>query len=204
MLRFSSRCRLKKPLLCHLAPHSVPGADGRVFVKNTAVNIGSFHIVPTQPIAVIARKIKHIHIQKESIFPLSLITSLRPPLGSQPIKTIKLLATWAEAWQDIPWVSDCVLGIIKRGRTLQFARRPLWFRGVVSTLVQRSTAQVLHAEVMSLLVKGAVETVPPAQSESGFYSHYFLVPKKDGGLRPILDLRHLNRTLMKRPFRMIT
>ncbi|KAL0182061.1 hypothetical protein M9458_021436, partial [Cirrhinus mrigala] len=39
--------------------------------------------------------------------------------------------------------------------------------------------------------------------ESGFYSHYFLVPKKDGGLRPILDLRHLNCALMKRPFRMI-
>ncbi len=36
------------------------------------------------------------------------------------------------------------------------------------------------------------------------HSHYFLVPKKDGGLRPILDLRHLNHVLMKRPFRMIT
>ncbi len=34
--------------------------------------------------------------------------------------------------------------------------------------------------------------VPPALSESGFYSRYFLVPKKDGGLRPILDFRRLN------------
>ncbi len=49
-----------------------------------------------------------------------------------------------------------------------------------------------------------METVSPAQSESGFYSCYFLVPKKDGGLRPILDLRHLNLALMKWPFRMIT
>ncbi len=31
---------------------------------------------------------------------------------------------------------------------------------------------------MNLLVKGAIEIIPPAQSESGFYSHYFLVPKK--------------------------
>ncbi len=37
--------------------------------------------------------------------------------------------------------------------------------------------------------KGAIEKVPPAQSESGFYSRYFLVPKKDGGLWPIFDLR---------------
>ncbi len=46
--------------------------------------------------------------------------------------------------------------------------------------------------------------VPPALSESGFYSRYFLVPKKDGSLRPILDLRCLNHALMRRPFRMIT
>ncbi|KAL0186170.1 hypothetical protein M9458_017840, partial [Cirrhinus mrigala] len=51
---------------------------------------------------------------------------------------------------------------------------------------------VLRSEVMNLLEKGAVEVVYPAQSESGFYSRYFLVPKKDGGLL-------LNRALMKRP-----
>ncbi len=65
-------------------------------------------------------------------------------------------------------------------------------------------AQVLCVEVMNLLEKGAIEIVPPAQSESGFYSRYFLVPKKEGGLRPILDLRLLNYALMKRSFRMIT
>jgi hypothetical protein len=57
---------------------------------------------------------------------------------------------------------------------------------------------------MNLLVKGAIEIVPPAQSESGFYSRYFLVPLKDGCLRPILDLRLLNHALVKRSFRMIT
>ncbi len=33
-----------------------------------------------------------------------------------------------------------------------------------------------------------IEVVPPSERESGFYSRYFVVPKKDGGLRPILDL----------------
>lgn len=32
---------------------------------------------------------------------------------------------------------------------------------------------------------------------------YFLVPKKDGGFRPILDLRHLNIFLKTFPFRML-
>ncbi len=96
------------------------------------------------------------------------------------------------------------MGIIKRGYSLQFARRPPCFSGVVSTSVQGENARVLRSEVMTLLEKGAIEMVPPALSESGFYSRYFLVPKKDGGLRPILDLRRLNHTLMRRPFRMIT
>ncbi|KAI2661120.1 ORF V: Enzymatic polyprotein [Labeo rohita] len=49
-----------------------------------------------------------------------------------------------------------------------------------------------------------IETVPSAEMRKGFYSPYFIVPKKGGGLRPILDLRILNRTLHKRPFKMLT
>ncbi len=65
-------------------------------------------------------------------------------------------------------------------------------------------APVLRAEVAVLLAKDAIEPVPPAEMKSGFYSPYFIVPKKDGGLRPILDLRVLNRALHKLPFRMLT
>ncbi len=96
------------------------------------------------------------------------------------------------------------MGIIKRGYSLKFARRPPCFSGVVSTSVQGKNARALRSEVMTLLEKGAIEMVPPALSESGFYSRYFLAPKKDGGHRPILDLRRLNHALMRRPFRMIT
>ncbi len=87
------------------------------------------------------------------------------------------------------------MGIIKRGYSLQFARRPPRFSGVVSTSVQGENARVLRSEMMTLLEKGAIEMVSPALSKSGFYSRYFLVPKKDGGLRPILDLRRLNHAV---------
>ncbi len=158
---------------------------------------------PMQPSAVIVEKIKHKPSQKESNFPLPSLTSALPPC-SRPLEFIQPLATRAEAWQAIPGVSEWVMGIIKRGYSLQFARRPPRFSGVVSTSVQGENARVLRSEVMTLLEKGAIEMVPPALSESGFYSRYFLVPKKDGGLRPILDLRRLNHALMRRPFRMIT
>ncbi len=58
-------------------------------------------------------------------------------------------------------------------------------------------APVLCEEIAVLLAKDAIEPVPPAERRQGFYSPYFIVPKKGGGLRPILDLRVLNRALHK-------
>ncbi len=39
---------------------------------------------------------------------------------------------------------------------------------------------------------------------TGFYSNYFLVPKKDGGLRPVLDLRRLNMYIKVLRLKMLT
>ncbi len=180
-----------------LKPRSFPGAEGIVSVATGSVQ------ATMQLSTVIAEKIKHKHSQKESNFPLPSLTSALPPC-SRPLEFIQPLSTRAEAWQAIPEVSEWVMGIIKQGYSLQFARRPPRFSGVVSTSVQGENARVLRSEVMTLLEKGAIEMVSLALSESGFYSRYFLVPKKDGGLRPILDLRRLNHALMRRPFRMIT
>ncbi len=67
-----------------------------------------------------------------------------------------------------------------------------------------SKASVLHQGFSSLLLKGAIEDVPQSDLKQGFFSRYFLVPKKDGGLRPILDLRRLNLSFYKRKFKMLT
>ena len=75
---------------------------------------------------------------------------------------------------------------------------------MVWTAVDPEQGLVLEQEVYSLLEKGAIEHVPPPVRESGFYSRYFKVPKKDGGLRPLLDLRHLNRSLRRFRFKMLT
>ncbi len=52
--------------------------------------------------------------------------------------------------------------------------------------------------------KGCNRAGPSSRDEAGVYSPYFIVPKKGGGLRPILDLRVLNRALHKLPFKMLT
>jgi hypothetical protein len=46
---------------------------------------------------------------------------------------------------------------------------------------------LLPEEVHTLLQKGAVELVNPPLTP-GFYSRLFLVPKKNGKMRPVIDL----------------
>ncbi|XDV25826.1 hypothetical protein PO909_029676 [Leuciscus waleckii] len=125
-------------------------------------------------------------------------------LSDQSALSIQPLAIHADAWARLPGVSKWVLDIIKRGYSLQFRWLPRRYATRVETMVKTEVAHLLRAEILKLLSKGAIEPLSLAQSKGGLYSRYFLVPKKDGGLRPILDLRQLNRVLAKRQFRMLT
>ncbi|KAI2654497.1 ORF V: Enzymatic polyprotein [Labeo rohita] len=127
-----------------------------------------------------------------------------PIPGASGVTPLRPLAENISGWLNIPNLSRWLLRTIRLGYAIQFARRPPKFRGVLATSVRGSSATVLRAEIAVLLAKGAIETVPSAEMRKGFYSPYFIVPKKGGGLRPILDLRILNRTLHKRPFKMLT
>ena len=55
-----------------------------------------------------------------------------------------------------------------------------------------------------MLEKRAIEELCPTSLSPGFYSRIFLVPKKDGGWRPVFDLNSLNHFIRKEKFRMIT
>lgn len=55
----------------------------------------------------------------------------------------------------------------------------------------------------SLLAKSAVEVVLNHETP-GFYARLFVIPKRTGGWRPVLDLSPLNRFLRPVPFRMET
>ncbi len=72
------------------------------------------------------------------------------------------------------------------------------------SLMGPEQALVMEQEVNTLLRKEAIEVVPPRNIESGFYSQYFIVPKKDRGLHPILDLSQLNRSVMRLKFSMLS
>ncbi|KAL0149460.1 hypothetical protein M9458_055248 [Cirrhinus mrigala] len=80
--------------------------------------------------------------------------------------------------------TPCILGSGLGGRYRQRGNQGRRYRGVLSTSVHSDThAAVLRAEVAVLLAKDAIES---------------------GGLRPILDLRALNRSLLRLLFKMLT
>ena len=119
--------------------------------------------------------------------------------AAEPVSQL-CLDSWEKSVSD-PWV----LSTVRTGYKIQFRRRPPPFTGVHMTTVKDPVqAQVLAAEVATLLQKEAIVRVDASEQHAGFYSKYFLVSKKDGGLRPILDLRHLNKFLKVLPFRMLT
>ncbi|KAL6467752.1 hypothetical protein MHYP_G00234290 [Metynnis hypsauchen] len=112
-------------------------------------------------------------------------------------------AARADQWRACvvhPWV----LFTVSRGYRLQFNTKPPRFNGVLVSIARGVSALVLRDEIVSLLNKQAIRIVTEEESEQGFYSRYFVVPKKEGSPRPILDLRVLNRHLRKYTFRMLT
>ncbi len=128
----------------------------------------------------------------------------RCPTTGTSVAPLVPLARSLGAWLALPSPSRWLLRTIRLGYAIQFARRPPKFRGIRFTSVKPADAPVLRAEIAVLLAKDAIELVPPADMRSGLFSPYFIVPKKGGGLRPILDLRVLNRALHKLPFKMLT
>ena len=73
----------------------------------------------------------------------------------------------------------------------------------MTTVRDGTKGLALRQELRALVDKGAIEPIEPCSLNSGFYSTYFIIPKKGGGLRPILDLRSLNKYCKALKFHML-
>lgn len=104
-------------------------------------------------------------------------------------------------WKNLP-VDSLVAGILEVGYKIPFFKTPR-FSGIRQTPLAGQFANVLLDEVSALLQKQAVEPVLENESE-GFYSTYFLVPKRTGDLRPIINLKPINGLIVSPSFKMET
>ena len=109
------------------------------------------------------------------------------------------LLAFAHKWEQItqdPWV----LQIVKEGYVIPFDHKPP-LSHVPMALASGHPA--IPEAIQVLLEKRAVERVLDTSSP-GFYSRLFLVPKKNGSFRPVIDLSRLNQFLDNPSFKMET
>ena len=78
-----------------------------------------------------------------------------------------------------------------QGFCLEFSREPVQWRKPLPRQMSSELTAVVTKEVQALQEKGALEEVPPGSP--GFLSPLFVVPKKNGKMRPVADLRELNQ-----------
>ena len=109
------------------------------------------------------------------------------------------LAHFAQSWANIT-DDKSVLSLIKRGYIIPFKEKPILYQDPI--FLQQPLSQLLEKEVANLLSKGAMEEIN--QECPGFYSRIFLIPKKNGTLRLIIDLSALNHFVDTQTFKMET
>ena len=100
--------------------------------------------------------------------------------------------------------SRMVKNVVNRGFKIPWDSKPPLAKSPIPFAPPRNPIkfQALDKEVCELLEKKAVTVVDPVTP--GFYSTLFTVPKKNGKLRPVLDLSPLNKHVRKIKFRMET
>ncbi|XP_044159938.1 uncharacterized protein LOC122945122 isoform X1 [Bufo gargarizans] len=104
-----------------------------------------------------------------------------------------------------PWAliskNPCALDIIRQGCKIEFTSLPPpGF--VVTKMPARSSNLNIFQGVQDLVKKGAVIPVPTSQRGQGYYSTLFLVKKKEGDFRTIINLKQLNKFILYRKFKM--
>ena len=111
----------------------------------------------------------------------------------------RLQAFW-KVWEQLgadPWV----VSTLREGYNIEFESPPPLTNHPIFGL--NSDHPQVNVEIQKMIDKGALELVHNIQSP-GFYSRIFVVPKKTGDLRPVIDLKALNVFLKAKPFKMET
>jgi len=94
-----------------------------------------------------------------------------------------------------PWILQVV-----QGYQIEWSRVPLQIYPAITSVGSREDFQLMNEEVKSLLQKQAVMIVPPCRDQ--FISRLFLVRKKDGSYRPVINMKPLNAFIQKSHFKM--
>uniref|UniRef100_A0A1X7U1D4 Uncharacterized protein n=1 Tax=Amphimedon queenslandica TaxID=400682 RepID=A0A1X7U1D4_AMPQE len=102
---------------------------------------------------------------------------------------------WSKISQD-QWILNTI-----RGYKIEFLSSPSQAVQPTAAILSDSQLVLVREEITKkLLTKGAITKV--SQETPGFYSSLFLVPKKDEGMRPVINLKSLNNYIPPHHFKM--
>lgn len=165
-------------------------------LQESTPTVSQFSTIPQSP-AIILSPNTHPSSSPQTLatvtYSISQVPPKSPPCGG---RLQFFIGAWSGITQD-PWVLQVV-----RGYQLDFNSHPPLRRPIRAHLaLARDQTQAMEAEIESLLEKQAITRLTPPLS-LGFYSSVFVVPKKDGGWRPIINLRELNRYVISPHFKM--
>ena len=102
---------------------------------------------------------------------------------------------WPSTSKD-PWV----LNSITEGSRIPFKSPPFQLFPGLNMVMSEDMANICDEEARSFLSKGAVNKI--SEREKGFVSGIFVIPKNSGGLRPIINLKGLNKFVKYQHFKM--
>lgn len=119
------------------------------------------------------------------------LSGVNVPLGG---RLYHFHQNWAMITND-PYILEIV-----KGYKLDFIETPFQQKPPKPLSFSKSETALLDAEICELRAKNAVRVVHPTHGQ--FISTLFAVPKKDGGNRPVINLKEVNQFLSYRHFKM--
>ena len=104
------------------------------------------------------------------------------------------LPNWVKLTQN-PWVLEAVQGF-----RVPFTQQPFQKQPPKPLRHSEAEENLLQEEIQSMITKNAIEET--THKGHGFLSTVFLVPKKDEGQRPVINLKSVNRFVHTEHFKM--
>ncbi len=126
------------------------------------------------------------------------IANIACMMASRDLPFAGRLKHFQNNWQCItndPWVLDAISGL-----RIDFLQRPWQTNRPAELTFSEKDTESLLTEINGMQSKQAISETP--QGDRGFYSQLFLVPKKDGNQRPVINLKKLNSFVRTEHFKM--
>ncbi|VDH94545.1 Hypothetical predicted protein [Mytilus galloprovincialis] len=143
-----------------------------------------------KPIERVGQEKTFSHIQNYFQLPMNCIINQNSiPVGG---RVSLFLQNWNSITKD-PWVLQCVKGI-----KLDFLATPFQNQIPNQAFFNQENQDLINKEITGLLNKKAI--TQSFLTKDSFISNIFLVPKKGGGQRPVINLKGLNVFFTLRTF----